>query len=346
MSLYVGKDTNGDNILHLTNGQVALSSMQSSTPLASTVFHNNMNLLTYDIYPITLGSMVKVPYPDYSVNGSSVYWPFSSTGLSLLDSSVAYYFTDANMNILSEAALKWGLGYVPSNGIAYLHSSRDANYKYPTIEWKVSNTGAYANIIIFTRRLAVTTKGGVYIGKGDIIVGDLDFKTLKYATEGSLINGNTNLFPFIANTYQLIDCSKVTGGMSIRTTAARIDILKGTEVILNSDSSFYYDSTITIATSINKTSDTVISNTPIIPCSVNITVDGQSKFVIIKTGASIKMISLSGVYYDSQLGRQVYYYLEVYINFTATNVYSHVAYRNISQGLLSTTLEYNPIVYI
>lgn len=42
MSLYLGKDVNGNALLHLTSGTDGKGAMQSSGPIASTTFHSSL----------------------------------------------------------------------------------------------------------------------------------------------------------------------------------------------------------------------------------------------------------------------------------------------------------------
>ena len=53
MSFFVGKDTSGKPLLHLTNAEETLESMKSPTVLATSVFHSSLDYVTMKEYPAT-----------------------------------------------------------------------------------------------------------------------------------------------------------------------------------------------------------------------------------------------------------------------------------------------------
>lgn len=66
MSIYIGKDVNGNNLVHITQGQASEALLKSS-PINSTVFHSRQALSSYRLIPVTAGSFV----PYYSIYGSA-----------------------------------------------------------------------------------------------------------------------------------------------------------------------------------------------------------------------------------------------------------------------------------
>lgn len=53
MSLYIGEDVNGNNVLHVTKGSTSASDMRTGI-LDSTIFHSDMKFLTYKEFEVTV----------------------------------------------------------------------------------------------------------------------------------------------------------------------------------------------------------------------------------------------------------------------------------------------------
>lgn len=64
MSIYIGKDVNGNNLVHITQGQASEALLKSS-PINSTVFHSRQALSSYRLIPVRAGPFV----PYYSIYG-------------------------------------------------------------------------------------------------------------------------------------------------------------------------------------------------------------------------------------------------------------------------------------
>lgn len=59
MSIYIGKDTSNNNLVHITQGIVAESSIKGE-PISNTVFHSRQALASFRLIPISAGTFV--PY--------------------------------------------------------------------------------------------------------------------------------------------------------------------------------------------------------------------------------------------------------------------------------------------
>ena len=54
MSMYIGKDNNNVNLLHITNGVTPKSSIKTGQILANTVFHSSLPYLEVEEYSCTV----------------------------------------------------------------------------------------------------------------------------------------------------------------------------------------------------------------------------------------------------------------------------------------------------
>lgn len=208
MSLFIGSSSTG-KVLHITNEVNTETEMQSGL-LPSTVYHSDLEFLTYTIHTIDSKLEDKLFVGEYGkfVRGSGV---MASTALSSIRSGKLYLLLDSNLNV------------VPTSTIGDTLTDYEINYPslftetvYKSIDTTVGNydgnvtttladtthillkqrTTNASKIIVFNVNVEGVVEGptkdssGVLLGDGGITVDGVNLATLKYVSNNSVGNSS------------------------------------------------------------------------------------------------------------------------------------------------------------
>lgn len=115
MSLYIGKDNNGSNILHIATGTVSQSLMSNGTKLSNTIYHTGLNITevikTYTLStPTAVNTFISFPsdLTDYisSASYSVFFFIRDNTTYKYVESGLTGYAVTAwgmSLNIINQA---------------------------------------------------------------------------------------------------------------------------------------------------------------------------------------------------------------------------------------------------
>ena len=94
MSIYAGKDTSNNNLVHITQGVAAESSIKGG-PISSTVFHSRQALASFRLIPVSAGTFV--PYNHiYNYNSGFNYTLLSTWFIGGDRDSDSFIYTSIN----------------------------------------------------------------------------------------------------------------------------------------------------------------------------------------------------------------------------------------------------------
>jgi len=272
MSLFIGKDYSNAAVLHLTSGQHTEAEMKSGIQ-TDTIFHNDLNFLTYDLIPVTMSCISATHIT------STVYMYRMNIALPSLESYISYEFLDANYNKLDKGQIFW------YDNSGYTNTST-TNYKgggsYPGNVWPIGQINNYCKATVAASikyvlkiyKSKLLGGSGVTVGNGDIVVGGKSLLTFRYIYQGTL----NNVSPQIDPGTQLIDTSKISGPLEIESNLAGTSIRKGGVLVIGGHG--FIEGTGTVSTyTVNMPANTVSNSAvihTIVPGDIAIvTVDGK-----------------------------------------------------------------------
>lgn len=243
MSLFIGSDNTGREIIHITGGSTAYSeSILKGPPIQDTVLHNDLTFLVYDLVPVTISSHV-FSQDKYS---SAVYYyhAVQASNTSIMSTSEIAYFLDEYFNVVTP--FNGYLSYIPGRyGYSFpVSSSQTSTHhipiagkynKYPPIPYV-----AYA-VTINPRKL-ITTEGCTISGTGvepsKFTVGGFDLGSIKYVSRGQVTKHPGS--PVIDGFHQLVDATTMGGSIEIEAKIHEgIVIKKGGWVLFDARNSFF-----------------------------------------------------------------------------------------------------------
>ena len=230
MSLYIGDDNKSDKVLHITQGSNTASELKSGV-LPNTVFHNDLDFLTYTLYHVSSLGFWSYNYSGYNFT----YEKYSSAGIAQIFTADAYYLlssTYANVG----ASINWTIGfYLTSYGWASLPST---SYDDPINIRSRGNTTHFDFAYILILKPAKKITGyGAHISTSQFTVGNADLYNFQYAFNGTLNNHPSSIQ--IDPGLQLIDSSKISGSVSITASVTDgVTISKGGYPIIKSTGNY------------------------------------------------------------------------------------------------------------
>lgn len=265
MSLFIGEDVSTKKILHITNGTQDLAVMKSGVN-SNTIFHNDMQFSSYAVVPITsfeyaYSSGGTVPSPVQYLDGvyrtANYFLIFhcdtSKIALHNIGADSSFYLlnslnqvvaTPYNFGFTNPAARGSFNGY-PSYPKANTYITADRTlpclgvYAYRGYTPTISSQGI-AKVLIIYKPSNQSIGSGVHISNTEIQIGNINLSNFQYVYSGSV---NTHpeclqITPYL----QLVDTSKIIGGLSIVSNPGFTVISKGGHNIIATDDN-YYDTT-------------------------------------------------------------------------------------------------------
>lgn len=233
MSFYLGTGGSG-KLMHITKGSHDKTSMQGAS-LPDTVFHSDLNYITYDMYAAD-------SIDDFVVSGIK-----RSTRCKIPLAAL----NEINLN-------KWYFVIYKVAGVWYQHLSTVANSPtslswYPTASsfeqaYYPSSAKLYADLMTadtvieacyFVIIKNLTTLGyepltkpstDVRVGNGDIVVKGIDLLDLRYISANPI---NSDDISFYSNSglMQLVNSTSASGAMSLISNSSKTEIAVGSKVI-------------------------------------------------------------------------------------------------------------------
>ena len=254
MSLFIGKDSNGKDIIHITDGTYSAIDMKNGIK-PDTTFHNDLEFSTYDMYPVAavmsdsrgyycVGDQTYPgdPYGDkYQMGGGDGV--IASRGASEV------YWLDANKNIIQPDLIVWGDRYQAAKyalNWSYLRTTRSYTYYIPYMvvpdgscdRYEIALPIKYAVVLTKTK---IITAPGVQINattstaRAKFLVGGFDLANIKYVSH-KILNSHPECLT-INGIKQLIDASKISGSIEIISNPLEgTQIKKGGHVIIKGSS--------------------------------------------------------------------------------------------------------------
>ena len=261
MSFYLGADSAGDNILHITKGVDTQANLQSGV-ISSTVFHSSLPYITYTSYDA-------VSYTDYYRNGwySTTSVKFPSEAVSDIISGNKLYIVVIDGNVLNScdfylaqipAGSKIPIGvsvgtwyasdsYVTGNQIYYDDYSYSPRIGY---EYKKLQGAGKRNVKLIVVNVNIDgtgippafTNSAIYMSSSGLIVKGIDILNYAYISPVKLNNIDATFSNGTA-TFQLINQVKGTS-LQLTTLGSIVIKIDGKEIFNTdtSDSRVFFDS--------------------------------------------------------------------------------------------------------
>ena len=342
MSFFIGEDTSGHNIIHITNGSHTIDQMKAGVN-ADTVFHNDKTFLGYDLYPVT---MTKRSHRYTRFNPTYCYWSCDSAGTQLMVGAEFSYFLDSNYGIVTSPFNGYLSSIPPSDvQVALPHStSQTATHHIPVIGWHNSWPAEpnVSYVLIMSERNLIDSYGVAISSSSNgnrpqFVVGSLDLNNLRYVSRGP-INDSPDC-PIIDGYHQLIDSSLLGGSIEIDARAVGgTEIRKnGYPIITGKDTRFSGDSVTTNYTIAISNNSKVHVFTAVLD-SLHVVIgpngkdfapiDGGNHSYMIKQYTDYFWGGVPGFYQWLPITTSVYYVvegLEIYIQAVTTHRYANQA---------------------
>lgn len=241
MSLYVGDNSSGVPVLHITSGTQSASNMKSGE-LPSTAFLSSVPYLSYNIYNVEAGPYVLLDLDcNQWLRGYRLTYnnglPIPAGG-----ENTQWIMLDANNNIVTNSSYIWQVGFGSAPSLPGCSSFKYRNYTH--YYWgAVSTTGythspsvAVKKIVIFNQ-LPAYPNGPIVIGNGNITIGGVSLANRKYVFNGGKLNDHPSSIT-ISPMQQLVDASQIAGNLYIVSNSVQTTIYKGSYPIITSLNSF------------------------------------------------------------------------------------------------------------
>ena len=241
MSFYIGKNTTGNSIVHITNGVYSEQDMKGP-PMADTVLHNDLEFLAYTLYPVTLIQRT-AQYTNYTPR--LYYWYCSATiTKTMLDYEIAYFLTSAYQQTNPWHGYFSVLPATLGSSLSY-SASQSSTYYIPF----VSSYGGYPPrpnvsyiVVIDTRKLI--SSYGCTLTPTTFTAGSLDIGNIKYVSRGKITNHPGSYI--IDGFHQLVDGSAMTGSLEISSnTVLGTTIKKGGYMLIDGRNSDFLGGSVT-----------------------------------------------------------------------------------------------------
>lgn len=232
MSLFIGKDNNGKDIMHITENSYSAEDMKNNIK-SDTIFHNDLPFYTYDIYPVSAVMSDSRGY--YCVYATKyVGDPYGDSmkmggGEGVIASRYAdeVYWLDANKNIIQNPEFFWFDRYQSAAyrvNWSYSSKVRTSTHYIPYMYIPSSTCERYDSsfpimyALVLTNKKLIPTYGAQIKGTNggtpaSFIVGGFDLANIRYVSN-KIINAHPSC-TVLSGVKQLIDASAISGGIEI-----------------------------------------------------------------------------------------------------------------------------------
>jgi len=235
MSLFIGKDLEGNGILHITEGVKSATAMKSGV-LDDTIFHNDLEFTTFTVYDIIQGGVTT--WRPYLSRYNQQAYTQSSEGFSRLNDAnvVGSFYLDNDNNVVT-GQIQFKIGVQSSTTLVTTYHVGSTPIGPDNLSRDVSGN-SYSAISSTAKKLVILHKEklasgpGVTVGQGIFKIGSADLQNLKYAYYGDLNNHPSTIR--IDNYLSLVDSSKIDGDILISSNSAATIISKGGYDLFNS----------------------------------------------------------------------------------------------------------------
>lgn len=253
MSLFIGKDNNNDNILHITKGETSLNDMKSTSLLVSTLFHSKLPIMTAKKF-----EAVSITY----INTYTPYYFNAKTGkrydIEFHVEAIDYLLSNSNIlvyDIVADGNVVFDVGnYSKANGICqWFNSDKSISHNHPFIGAKyarisksivgtvidpvsvqliVYNIDVLGNLI----NTFSDTDRSIHITDSAITIGTDNMLDNSYVSN-TIINTSDYTFTDVGNaTRQLLNSSGASGTVEIKNTTSGIEIYNGNVKVFDTTS--------------------------------------------------------------------------------------------------------------
>lgn len=244
MSFYLGNDSNGNGVMHMTNSNTSVSLLKSGI-LSNTIFHSSLRYLTYRIYNAS-------NYIDYFLNGwyDTTSMEFSSECVNDIITNNACYaiivnnqivnYTDyykAEIPIGSNIPIAVSIGtwyasnsYASGNQIYYDDYTNTPAYGYRFKKLQGSGKRNVQIVVFNVSRNGVyimpnKDSSGIKMLSNDIAINGISLLNFKYVSS-KILNGVDPIITNGSTTYQLVN-SNIRPPLSIISNSVKSEITSG-----------------------------------------------------------------------------------------------------------------------
>ena len=203
MSLYIGKDNNGNSLFHLTGGVTSSNSMKSPIPISNSVFHSSLQYVLFTPYHCTVNQH---SYTVQTFNGGLVVTK-TVHGIVLNIDNLSAALVDIRDNHrvfmvmakFSDNTYKSSFGYTfdPSYDVGIEFFSQDlsahnstfsTSYPRPFIgDTSITDAWVYTlNATVQNGFIYPPKTGGITIGNGGINLNNNDLLNIRYLSSTSV----------------------------------------------------------------------------------------------------------------------------------------------------------------
>lgn len=242
MSLFIGKDIVGDNILHITKGNTSLIDLKSTTILTNTLFHSKLPIMTAKIFQAVSITYINSYFRNSYTKRYDIEFSVDAINYLLNSTNIMTYDIVADGNVVTTVS-----NYNKANGIfQWYDAAKTTSHNQPFSTAKYVRFGkvgiSYADITTpVSVQLVVynidvlgnitppfsTTDRSILINNSTISIG-LDNMLSKSYVSNTTINNVDYTFTDIGGiTRQLLNSSGASGSVEIKNTANGIEIYNG-----------------------------------------------------------------------------------------------------------------------
>ena len=235
MSLFIGKDTSGDSILHVSSTQETKAALQSGI-INSTIFHSKEGLVT----------IKKYNHISMSGTTSDMYVEFPSAGIDYLHSTTPRLVYQIIVNGRVHDYLKWAnnvdgtLFWYNSVGGSY---STDPEPGYRFIRIGNSTTIASVELLIFNVDVEGNThhpipqNSEILIDNTQVSIGSIDISDINYVVTPPVNSDDYSFLDSDGVQTQIINTTTPSSGVSFNMQNP-VNVYLGSKKVLDSTSTF------------------------------------------------------------------------------------------------------------
>ena len=249
MSLYIGKDANNKPLFHITSGTSSKTVMQSPTPVGNSVFHSNLNYVSFDKYDCTftagVSTLYEGPYPiGYAIPETpmGVYIALPSQCLEDIVINNRIWIIEINRSGVKTLVLNHMTNLYSSNAIFFnsAHTSWSKtllSYTHPQPFIKatgVTGIRVYVLNINTTQYLPPSQdSSGIYISGDSITINSVDLLNFPYMSTAVMNNVDSNP-SLISGSVQFINSDLTGSSLELSSENSNYKIKKNGHDIFNS----------------------------------------------------------------------------------------------------------------